>query len=137
VLKNIKHLMRGIFKVNFGYSFLLFERVVLMEIAEQLVQLWKKEYPEQSSDFPRFFEWQEQMISISSIGFSQLCNMDKANQYLDLMKQGAEFPPLVVLHIGGDHFELIDGFHRIWAKNQLCDTFVKVLVGRNRYERCS
>jgi hypothetical protein len=77
------------------------------------------------------------MISISDIGFHQPSDMEKAKRYLDLMKQGAEFPPLVVLHLGADHYELIDGFHRIWAKNHLCETFVKVFVGSSRYERCS
>ncbi|WP_209124422.1 ParB N-terminal domain-containing protein [Alkalihalobacillus sp. BA299] len=108
-----------------------------MNITDTLVQLWEQEYPEQSSQFPKFFEWEEKMISISELGFFQPSNMEKAKQYFDLMKQGTEFPPLVVLHFGGDHYELIDGFHRIWARNQLCETFVKVLVGRNRFERCS
>ena len=108
-----------------------------MEIIDQLVRLWESEYPEQSSHFPKFFEWEEKMIAISDIGFHDPENMEKAKQYLDLMKEGTEFPPLVVFDFGSDHYELIDGFHRIWAKNQLRETFVKVFVGSSRYERCS
>ena len=128
----------GFFYYNLTvHDILLIKLYFKATLTDKLVELWEIEYPEQSSLFPTFFKWEEKMIAISDIGFHPPNNMEKARHYLELMKEGTDFPPLVVLNLGVEHYELIDGFHRIWTKNQLCETFVKVFVGSSRYERCS
>jgi hypothetical protein len=105
-----------------------------MSIVEQLCELWKNEYPEQSSDFPRFYHWEEVIINLNDFKIKKPKNIKKAQQYLELLKSGKEFPPIVVLNQSTNRYAyfLIDGFHRTWAyRNQGIET-VKAYIGTMR-----
>ena len=45
-------------------------------------------------------------------------NVEKVNEYAELIKDGAEFPPIVVFFDGKDHW-LSSGFHRYFANKKL------------------
>lgn len=63
-------------------------------------------------------------------------NDDAVNEYAELMKDGAQFPPMIVYHDGSDYW-LADGFHRYFA-NKLNGTSlvtVDVRTGTNRDAR--
>lgn len=102
------------------------------QILNYILNLWKKEYPLQFRGRLKGYHWKEDTISISDIKVGTPRNKIKAQKYLKLIKEGVDFPPVIVLARGNSHpykFLLLDGFHRIWAYKQLGIENVHAYIG--------
>lgn len=91
-------------------------------ITRYLDDLWRREYPDQDRGFIRACEWEELTIPLSELDSDLPQNMEKAEQYKQLLLSGqADFPPLVCVNR-----MVIDGQHRFWAYQQLGHQSVKI-----------
>lgn len=85
-------------------------------ISDQLHELWKQEYPAQDAGFIDYCEWESAVVPLSELTIdypNDHIQFQKARQYLEQIKAGAEFPPVVCVN-----GFVIDGFHRCWAYKQ-------------------
>lgn len=84
-------------------------------ITRYLDDLWKNEYPRQDRGFIHTCEWEELTIPLNELESDPPRDMEKAEQYKQLLLSGqADFPPLVCINRS-----VIDGQHRFWAYKEL------------------
>lgn len=90
-------------------------------IVQILKALWRREYPRQSTRIIDLFSWELDLIPVMSIKTFRPRNIKKAKKYSDLIEQGEEFPPVVVIRSRRDNksYKIIDGYHRMWAYKKL------------------
>lgn len=96
------------------------------DISAYLHDLWKKEYPKQESAFIDFCDWEEKTVPLSELCIDvpdDHIELPKARGYLEQIKNGAAFPPLICVN-----GFVIDGFHRCWAYRQAGVENVKVYM---------
>ena len=101
------------------------EEIILNEV----IKIWKEEYPFQSISRLKKYTWKGKVLEIDKIYFSKPRNINKAKEYLSLIEQGIVFPPIVVIFKSNGKYRLIDGFHRMWAYKQLGKKEVNAFVG--------
>ena len=90
-------------------------------ITDYLTALWKKEYPRQDRGFLYACEWEEKRVPLSSLSSDKPRSLQKARRYLELLRAGTRFPPLVCVN-----GTVIDGQHRFWAYAQAGYEFVTI-----------
>lgn len=96
-------------------------QITTNEITGRLTALWKKEYPRQDRGFLYACEWEEKRVPLSSLQCDKPRSLPKARRYLDLLRAGTQFPPLVCVNAA-----VIDGRHRYWAYTQAGYEFVTI-----------
>ena len=86
------------------------------DMSSYIHKVWGAEYPNQDAGFIDACAWEEKDISIRELTIDypdNLFDFQKAKAYLDALKAGAVFPPIICIN----NF-VIDGFHRCWAMKQ-------------------
>jgi len=103
-------------------------------IIGNLLELWEREYPWQSTKKIYVFDWEIKTIEVKNIRSFKPRRKSKAKEYRALMQAGTEFPPIVVVRQKKDveKYILIDGFHRTWAYKNLGVERVYAYVGTKR-----
>ncbi|MGE5472806.1 MAG: ParB N-terminal domain-containing protein [Ignavibacteriales bacterium] len=104
------------------------------KIINELVSLWEREYPKQSTKTIYTFDWEVRNIYIKNIKTFTPRSILKAKRYRELMEEGTIFPPIVVIQKQGDieRYVLVDGFHRMWAYKSLGIETVTAYIGIRR-----
>ncbi|MGE5328958.1 MAG: ParB/RepB/Spo0J family partition protein [Deltaproteobacteria bacterium] len=103
-------------------------------IIRELVALWEREYPRQSTKKIHKFDWEIKDIEIKDIKTFMPRKLSKAKKYMELKQNGIEFPPIVVIRQkkNPNRYILIDGFHRMWAYKKLGVGTVTAYIGTKK-----
>ena len=106
-------------------------------IVRELIALWEREYPRQSTKTIDAFDWKIKTIQANNIKTFMPRNISKAKRYKELKQNGVEFPPIVVVRRKKDseRYTLVDGFHRMWAYKKLGVKIVEAYVGTKKEKR--
>jgi len=98
----------------------------MKDLTEQIVEIWKTEYPDQFEHFPRCYQWEEKMVQLNELDFKEPKELAKAKKYAQLIKEGVVFPPVIIINKNW----VIDGLHRVWAYQENGIYEIKAFVGR-------
>jgi hypothetical protein len=102
------------------------------EITEELVDIWKREYPTQNPDFPRAYVWEEREVPLAQLGGKASVKKARVAEYETLLANGQDLRPLVALDHGIGQLNLLDGYHRRAALTKAKRETATVYVGRLR-----
>lgn len=126
-------LINGSFSGTYSLDYFLEEKPVMTPVGEseprlrrkrikgELLEIWKKEYPDQGTHLIESYTWDEDVVEMAKIQCKRPASMVKVKRILDLLQNGAEFPPIVCLN-----GEAIDGIHRYWAHKQAGSSVIRI-----------
>ncbi|WCK57398.1 ParB/RepB/Spo0J family partition protein (plasmid) [Aneurinibacillus sp. Ricciae_BoGa-3] len=102
-------------------------------IENEIIGIWKREYPEESPYFPTVYQWEMKEIPIQNIRRHLPNDVEKASDFADRIKNGGVFPPIIVESMKDAEYFLLDGYHRVYAYSNLEGiNTVKAYVGTMR-----